>query len=475
VIGNVAYLAGANLARWEIWDGVRAVDYLLTRPDVDGQRINLTGTSGGGFQAALLGALDERIKVVIPSCYITALPMRVENRIFVDPDSDPEQDLFGFIAKGVDHAGLLLMMYPRPVMVATAALDFFPVQGAHMSYSEVRTFYERFGHGEQIGFAESYNTHQYSLENQEAAIDFLDRFNRMPLRHGLAPVTAFSDLDLRATESGQVSVDYPGSESLLHFISKYSADRRRNHKTLAELYESELDPGISSWTVSRYAGVAPPREIRWEAVGSSVTGTTYIDRYLLHHSTYLQMPLLHFHSQGPSRGAVLWFSLHGKATEKDWPEISKLLGEGYEVFSIDFRGLGETRMNYRAKSPDDPELVQGDFDEAYESPLSSVLAGYVYNSLLLGRPYFLQMMDDLKIAELFIRSRNPQSHLSMQPLTISASGDAYILASQFKMIDRGVTILPTTSKSTLDWSAIVSRGQEQWPIAFLMPSGAPIN
>jgi cephalosporin-C deacetylase-like acetyl esterase len=81
VMGNLAYLAGANLARWEIWDGVRAVDYLLSRLDVDGQRINLTGTSGGGFQAALLGALDERIKVIIPSCYITGLPMRVENRI----------------------------------------------------------------------------------------------------------------------------------------------------------------------------------------------------------------------------------------------------------------------------------------------------------------------------------------------------------------------------------------------------------
>jgi len=48
VMGNLAYLAGTNLARWEIWDGIRAVDYLLTRPDVDPQRINITGTSGGG-------------------------------------------------------------------------------------------------------------------------------------------------------------------------------------------------------------------------------------------------------------------------------------------------------------------------------------------------------------------------------------------------------------------------------------------
>ena len=79
---------------------MRAVDYLLSRPDVDRERINITGTSGGGTQTALLGALDERIKVIIPSCYITALPMRVENRIFADYDSDPEQDLFGLISRG---------------------------------------------------------------------------------------------------------------------------------------------------------------------------------------------------------------------------------------------------------------------------------------------------------------------------------------------------------------------------------------
>ncbi len=53
VMGNLAYLAGANLARWEIWDGIRAVDYLLTRPEVDAERISITGTSGGGFQTAL--------------------------------------------------------------------------------------------------------------------------------------------------------------------------------------------------------------------------------------------------------------------------------------------------------------------------------------------------------------------------------------------------------------------------------------
>ena len=477
VLGNLAYLAGASLARWEIWDGVRAVDYLLTRTDVDGQRISLTGTSGGGFQTTLLGALDDRIKVVIPSCYITALPMRVENRIFVDPDSDPEQDLFGFIAKGVDHAGLLLMMYPRAVMVATATLDFFPVQGAHQSYSEVQRFYERFGHADRIGFAESYNTHQYSLKNQEAAMNFLDRFNKMPVRQGLAPVTTFDEATLCVTKSGQVSLDYPDSQPLLVFISRYSAERQRsNQQTFAQMYRSELDPEISSWKVRPFIGSAPARQVQWEAVGSSTFGTVQIDRYLLHHSTYLEMPLLHFHNDGkPSKGSVIWLSLPGKSSKKDWPEIANLLSEGYEVFSFDFRGLGETRMNYRARSPDDPELVQGDFDQAYVNPLSSVLAGYVYNSLLTGRPYFLQMMDDIKIAELFIRSRDSKPNSSARPLILAAAGESYSIASWFKEIDHTAVILPTASAPALDWSALVTQSREQWPIAFLMPSGALIK
>jgi dienelactone hydrolase len=88
---NMAYLAGTNLARWEIWDGIRAVDYLLTRPDVDAERINITGTSGGGFQAAHIAALDRRIKVAMPSCFITALPMRIYNRIFKDPTVIPNR------------------------------------------------------------------------------------------------------------------------------------------------------------------------------------------------------------------------------------------------------------------------------------------------------------------------------------------------------------------------------------------------
>jgi hypothetical protein len=188
------------------------------------------------------------------------------------------------------------------------------------------------------------------------------------------------------------------------------------------------------------------------------------------------MPLLHIHNEArASAGAILWLSLDGKASNKDWPQIASLLAKGYEIFSFDFRGLGETRMNYRVKSSDDPDLVQGDAKQAYVHPLSSVFADYVYNSLLTGRPYFLQMIDDIEIARLFIRSRTTQSQRPQTPFILAATGDAYNVAVRFHEIDRSVKILPTNSPTKLDWSKLVAQEQEQWPIAFLMPSGALIQ
>src|SRR5213080_1679738 len=339
VMGNLAYLAGANLARWEIWDGIRAVDYLLTRPEVDGERISITGTSGGGTQAALIAALDQRIKVAVPSCYISALPMRISNRIFADPDSDPEQDLFGMISNGVDHPGLLLLMYPRPVLVAAAVLDFFPIEGTRKTVREVQKLYARFGHGDRIALVEGYHSHQYSPENQQAALDFLDRFNQMPVRSGLPPVKELDNESLRCTRTGQVLLDYRDARSLMGLIREYYI----GHKTgtarqLAAEYYGEKYSGVKDWLVDEYRGAPPQdRQITWESVGSAKVGEVAIDRYVLHHSVELEMPLLYIHkSGGGDRRVALWFQENGKATAEDWPEIERYLNLGYEIISFDF-------------------------------------------------------------------------------------------------------------------------------------------
>jgi len=474
VLGNLAYLAGTNLARWEIWDGIRALDYLLTRPDVDQERISITGTSGGGTQAAYIAALDARIKVVAPSCFITALPMRVYNRIFQDPDSDPEQDLYEMISHGIDHPGLLLMMYPRPVFVAAAVLDFFPIEGTHQTFREVEELYSRFGHPDRIAMHEGYHGHEYSAENQEAAFQFLDHFNGLPYRRGLPPVEELEEKRLLCTRTGQVMTDYPNARSLMDVIREYYEERKKQAATnLKQLYYSDLHPEIQSWGVSQYQGaVWSSHEIQWELTGQTQFADITIDRYLLRHSRYLEMPLLHIHKGGSHRRPILfWPGPKGKVTPEDWPEVSKYLDEGYDIVSVDPRGQGETCMPYKAASPDDPSLAQLDADLAYVSPISGVLADYVYNSLLTGRPYVLQMIEDIEIAARFVREKIDDH----SGFAITGVGVAYTLANAVSETLPDIKLIPQPSAQALKWSQLVDEKVELWPVQYLLPGGAYVH
>jgi len=473
VMGNLAYLAGTNLARWEVWDGMRAVDYLLARPDVDAERISITGTSGGGTQAALIAALDPRVKVVVPSCYISSLPMRMASRIFVDPDSDPEQDLVGIVSQGIDHAGLLLLMYPRPVMVASAVLDFFPIEGARKSFREAQKIFERMGHGDQIAMTEGYHGHQYSDENQEAAFDFLDRFNRMPVRRGLIAPKQLPDADLLCTRTGQVMLDQSDARSLMDEIRDYYEEHRSgSHAALGEQHKKYQSATAKDAIVAEFQGAPPAdRQILWEMVGSTKVRDVSLDKYLLRHDKLLQMPLLFIHKDSTEkRDVLLWLGDHGKATALDWPQIQKQLEAGYDVVTFDLRGWGETRMQYTAVSPDDPSLGKLDPEHAYTNSISGVLANYVYNALLIGHPYFFQMIDDSQIAAQFSKVK-----LGRKPTAITGEGDNYTLAASFAEIFPETKLVPNFSARTPKWSQLVEDKQELWPIQYLIPGGAYVH
>jgi len=89
--GNQCYLTGTNLAQYMIWDSIRAIDYLYSRPEVDKERIGCIGQSGGGTNTAYLCAMEERIKVAIPCCYIT------ERKLYLKTGNphDAEQNFSG--------------------------------------------------------------------------------------------------------------------------------------------------------------------------------------------------------------------------------------------------------------------------------------------------------------------------------------------------------------------------------------------
>ncbi len=133
-------LIGDALARTFAWDGIRAVDYLTSRPEIDPARIGAFGCSGGGTMTALLGALDPRVHAIAVACYITSFDTLLPS---LGPQ-DSEQSTPNFIASGLDFPDWVELAAPRPYAIVSTAQDMFPYAGALATTIEARRFYALF-------------------------------------------------------------------------------------------------------------------------------------------------------------------------------------------------------------------------------------------------------------------------------------------------------------------------------------------
>jgi len=150
LMGIGSILVGRNTASYRIWDGIRAIDYLAGRPDIDGQRIGFTGCSGGGTLTSYVMALDDRVSCAAPSCYITTFRRLIET---IGPQ-DAEQNIYGQIAFGMDHPDYLLMRAPRPTLISATTGDFFDIHGTWDTFRQAKRLYWRLGHPEHVDLVE---------------------------------------------------------------------------------------------------------------------------------------------------------------------------------------------------------------------------------------------------------------------------------------------------------------------------------
>lgn len=141
-IGARAWLTGWNFARFRIWDSIRAVDYLETRRDIDVSRLAVCGTSGGGTESAYLQALDKRIKVAFPNCYISSF-----REVFACRGChDSEQFYFNQLNDGVNHAAMLAMGLSRVALaIGSTYDDYFPQRGSASTFAVYSALRSRLG------------------------------------------------------------------------------------------------------------------------------------------------------------------------------------------------------------------------------------------------------------------------------------------------------------------------------------------
>src|SRR6187402_2270443 len=98
-LGVRSILIGQSVARYFIQDAKRAVDYLVSRPDVDPDRIGVTGCSGGGAITTYVGVFEPRVKAAAPGCFINSF-----RTLFTGPTADSEMSFPSFLASGLDMA-----------------------------------------------------------------------------------------------------------------------------------------------------------------------------------------------------------------------------------------------------------------------------------------------------------------------------------------------------------------------------------
>ena len=86
----------------------------MSRPEVDAEKVGCTGCSGGGTVTTYISALDTRIKVAAPACYMSTFRL-----LFTGPTGDSEQSIPGFLAAGLDLADYVELFAPKPWLIVS--------------------------------------------------------------------------------------------------------------------------------------------------------------------------------------------------------------------------------------------------------------------------------------------------------------------------------------------------------------------
>lgn len=320
--GLQVLLTGRTIGAYMVQDSRRALDYLLSRPDVDARRIAIAGNSGGGTQAALLAAVEPRLAAAVVSCYMTSW----RDMWDTPGPQDSEQILPGFVGSGLDFADFAIAAAPRGFLVSSAIRDFFPIAGSRAASAELTRIYEVLGAPDRLARVENDAEHGWSQPLREGAYLALGRwFGQADVDHREAPVSPEPVESLRVTSSGQVAT-LPGARTI----------RAINAETVPRLSTPPVDVGQR--TLRTLLGLTRPGPHGRIAERSGDATTTAGERLLIELEDGLRLPARLRRPSAPTRGVTVLVDDRG-ATTRD-AEIEALVRDGQHVLAIDVRGTG---------------------------------------------------------------------------------------------------------------------------------------
>ncbi|MBR2373007.1 MAG: acetylxylan esterase, partial [Lentisphaeria bacterium] len=361
-------LSGDNMGAWRVYDAVRGLDYLLSREEVDPERVGVTGNSGGGTLTTLVAGVDDRFKAAAPSCYITRWLRNVENELPVDAEQIPP----GTGADGGEMADFLIAQAPRPLLILGQKNDFFDIRGTREVYEEVKKIYALLGKEDNVRLFIGPTSHGFSIHNREAAYGFFNEVFALGSDEKEPENQYFTEEELAAAP-GRLSINIPGSRTVNDYI------RKRTLETIAG--RPQLTPDQLRVELKKLLGIGDIpvpsyRQLRGKYFADAKRG---FSRFGIETEEYLVCTLslmgegCVYHIPAADRAELYIPNINAQEEL-----LRRSVPTDYKLYGFDYRGVGESR-------PDGCDQGSREFFAYYTYDYHYASLALLRNESMLGR------------------------------------------------------------------------------------------
>jgi dienelactone hydrolase len=342
--GNQGFLSGLSSAKFFIWDGIRAIDYLISRKEVDASKIGVTGFSGGGTITSYIAAVDKRVHVSIPCSWSNATRRQIETKGAVDAESV----LMHSVKNGLTFEDLLEVRAPKPTLLTFTSRDqYLSLQGAREAFQEAKKSYEAFGNPDNLVLIEDDFKHWMTPTIRSVMYAFFSKHFQIQADSTEAKVEILPEKELYVTPTGQ-ALTFKGGKTIFDVsketskkhLQRLDESRRSNPKHLKDVVASAM----------KISGYRRPADQNQKA---------FINGRYRRHGYFVELlalsgedgnypiPMLLFTpiERRKKHPAVIYLHPNGKNTDaQPGGFIEQLVKKGYVVIAVDPVGVGETRQ-----------------------------------------------------------------------------------------------------------------------------------
>ena len=340
-------LSGASIGRHFVWDVMRGIDYLETRPEVDPTCIGLTGNSGGGTQACLLMMSEPRFAASVPCTFV----MTLESYMKTGQAQDSEQIVPGCFAKGPDHDDYITAMAPKPVLVGAAAYDYFPIEGAIEAVDRAKRIYALYGAEDKVDITIAPTRHAYSSYLREACVNwYKQHFRGESPDFTTGEPETLPDEALWATPNGQVLDLYPNSKTV------FDLNRERLEISHIPQFSINLDTGqegcdtnLMRETITEVLGIPEGRD---QKIYPRTVTENVVDGYRTEEIFFFSEPnivvtgtfIQPLEGTAVEQTDLILFEngTNDNPDKREW--IEERLASGRQLFVLDPRGIGGVQV-----------------------------------------------------------------------------------------------------------------------------------